>query len=109
MNQIVSLFIYSRGDYEKVKHEVWEENWKAMRLYSAAALVAFGLITLVSVFSLSIGENKWVYLTYTILSLAFFWHFSLSAQKPLGERIGCIRLFFRTAAVRHNYGNAEYA
>ena len=55
MNQIISLFTFSRGDYEKVKQDVWEENWKAMRLYSVVALVAFGLITLVSVFSLSIS------------------------------------------------------
>ena len=60
------------GDYEKVKQDVWEENWKAMRLYSVVALVAFGVITLVSVFSLSIGKFKWVYLVYTFLSLAYF-------------------------------------
>ena len=72
MNQIVSLFIFSCGDYEKVKQDVWEENWKAMRRYSVVALVAFGVITLVSVFSLSIGKFKWVYLVYTFLSLAYF-------------------------------------
>ena len=66
MNQIVSLFMFSCGDYEKVKQDVWEENWKAMRLYSVVALVAFGVITLVSVFSLSIGKFKWVYLVYTL-------------------------------------------
>ena len=60
------------GDYEKVKQDVWEENWKAMRLYSVVALVAFGVITLVSVFSLSIGKFKWVYLVYTFLSLVYF-------------------------------------
>ena len=54
MNQIVSLFMFSCGDYEKVKQDVWEENWKAMRLYSVVALVAFGVITLVSVFSLTV-------------------------------------------------------
>lgn len=94
MNQIVSLFIYSRGDYEKVKHEVWEENWKAMRLYSAAALVAFGLITLVSVFSLSIGENKWVYLTYTILSLAFFGISRCRLRSLLGKELVVYGFFF---------------
>ena len=72
MNQIVSLFMFSCGDYEKVKQDVWEENWKAMRLYSVVALVAFGVITLVSVFSLSIGKFKWVYLVYTFLSLVCF-------------------------------------
>ena len=72
MNQIVSLFMFSCGDYEKVKQDVWEENWKAMRLYSVVALVAFGVITLVSVFSLSIGKFKWVYLVYTFLSLVYF-------------------------------------
>ena len=61
MNQIVSLFMFRCGDYEKVKQDVWEENWKAMRLYSVVALVAFGVITLVSVFSLSIGKFKWVW------------------------------------------------
>lgn len=60
------------GDYEKVKQDVWEENWKAMRLYSVVALVAFGVITLVSVFSLSIGKFKWVYLVYMFLSLVYF-------------------------------------
>lgn len=72
MNQIVSLFMFRCGDYEKVKQDVWEENWKAMRLYSVVALVAFGVITLVSVFSLSIGKFKWVYLVYTFLSLVYF-------------------------------------
>ena len=72
MNQIVSLFMFSCGDYEKVKQDVWEENRKAMRLYSVVALVAFGVITLVSVFSLSIGKFKWVYLVYTFLSLVYF-------------------------------------
>ena len=72
MNQIGSLFMFSCGDYEKVKKDVWEENWKAMRLYSVVALVAFGVITLVSVFSLSIGKFKWVYLVYTFLSLVYF-------------------------------------
>lgn len=72
MNPIVSLFMFSCGDYEKVKQDVWEENWKAMRLYSVVALVAFGVITLVSVFSLSIGKFKWVYLVYTFLSLVYF-------------------------------------
>ena len=64
--------MFSCGDYEKVKQDVWEENWKAMRLYSVVALVAFGVITLVSVFSLSIGKFKWVYLVYTFLSLVYF-------------------------------------
>ena len=41
MNPIVSLFMFSSGDYEKVKQDVWEENWKAMRLYSVVALAAF--------------------------------------------------------------------
>ena len=72
MNQIVSSFIFSCDDYEKVKQDVWEENWKAMRLYSVVALVAFGVITLVSVFSPSIGKFKWVYLVYTFLSLVYF-------------------------------------
>ena len=91
MNQIVSLFMFSCGDYEKVKQDVWEGNWKAMRLYSVVALVAFGVITLVSVFSLSIGKYKWV------------WRLLL-----LGEKTGCIQLFCRAAAVRHYYGNADY-
>ena len=38
-----------------------------MRLYSVVALVAFGVITLVSVFSLSIEKFKWVYQVYTFL------------------------------------------
>lgn len=94
MNQIVSLFMYSRGDYEKVKHEVWEENWKAMRLYSVVALVAFGLITLVSVFSLSIGEIKWVYLAYAILSLAFFCISRCRLRGLLGKELVVYSFFF---------------
>ena len=27
MNQIVSLFMFSCGDYEKVKQDVWGKNW----------------------------------------------------------------------------------
>ncbi len=72
MNNIVSLFMFSRCDYEKVKQNAWEENWKAMRLYSVVALVAFGVITLLSAVSLSIGKYKWVYLAYTFLSLLYF-------------------------------------
>lgn len=72
MNNIVSLFMFSRCEYEKVKQDAWEENWKAMRLYSVVALVAFGVITLLSTVSLSIGEYKWVYLAYTFLSVLYF-------------------------------------
>lgn len=87
MNQIVSLFMFSCGDYEKVKQDVWEENWKAMRLYSVVALVAFGVITLVSVFSLSIGKYKWVYLVYTFLSLAYFCISRCQLRSFLGKEL----------------------
>lgn len=75
------------GDYEKVKQDVWEENWKAMRLYSAVALVAFGVITLVSVFSPSIGKYKWVYLVYTFLSLAYFCISCCQLRSFLGKEL----------------------
>mgnify|MGYP000927786846 CR=1 FL=1 len=87
MNQIVSLFMFSCGDYEKVKQDVWEENWKAMRLYSVVALVAFGVITLVSVFSLSIGKYKWVYLVYTFLSLVYFCISCCQLRSFLGKKL----------------------
>ena len=87
MNQIVSLFMFSCGDYEKVKQDVWEENWKAMRLYSVVALVAFGVITLVSVFSLSIGKYKWVYLVYTFLSLVCFCISRCQLRSFLGKEL----------------------
>ena len=87
MNQIVSLFMFSCGDYEKVKQDVWEENWKAMRLYSVVALVAFGVITLVSVFSLSIGKFKWVYLVYTFLSLVYFCISRCQLRSFLGKEL----------------------
>ena len=69
----------------KVKQDVWEENWKAMRLYSVVALVAFGVITLVSTFSLSIGENKWVYLAYTFLSLSIFAFLVVNLEASWGK------------------------
>lgn len=87
MNQIVSLFMFSCGDYEKVKQDVWEENWTAMRLYSVVALVAFGVITLVSVFSLSIGKYKWVYLVYTFLSLVYFCISRCQLRSFLGKKL----------------------
>ena len=87
MNQIVSLFMFSCGDYEKVKQDVWEENWKAMRLYSVVALVAFGVITLGSVFSLSIGKFKWVYLVYTFLSLVYFCISRCQLRSFLGKKL----------------------
>ena len=87
MNQIVSLFMFSSGDYEKVKQDVWEENWKAMRLYSVVALVAFGVITLVSAFSLSIGKYKWVYLAYTFLSLVYFYVSRCQLRSFLGKEL----------------------
>ena len=87
MNQIVSLFMFSCGDYEKVKQDVWEGNWKAMRLYSVVALVAFGVITLVSVFSLSIGKFKWVYLVYTFLSLIYFCISRCQLRSFLGKKL----------------------
>lgn len=87
MNQIVSLFMFSCSDYEKVKQDVWEENWKAMRLYSVVALVAFGVITLVSVFSLSIGKYKWVYLVYTFLSLVCFCISRCQLRSFLGKKL----------------------
>ena len=100
--------MFSCGDYEKVKQDVWEENWKAMRLYSVVALVAFGVITLVSVFSLSIGKFKWVYLVYTFLSLVYFCISRCQLRSFLGKKTGCIQLFCRAAAVRHYYWNADY-
>ena len=87
MNQIVSLFMFRCGDYEKVKQDVWEENWKAMRLYSVVALVAFGVITLVSVFSLCIGKFKWVYLVYTFLSLIYFCISRCQLRSFLGKKL----------------------
>ena len=87
MNNIVSLFMFSRCDYEKVKQDAWEENWKAMRLYSVVALVAFGVITLVSVFSLSIGKFKWVYLVYTFLSLVYFYISRCQLRSFLGKKL----------------------
>ena len=79
--------MFSCGDYEKVKQDVWEENWKAMRLYSVVALVAFGVITLVSVFSLSIGKFKWVYLVYTFLSLVYFCISRCQLRSFLGKEL----------------------
>ena len=79
--------MFSCGDYEKVKQDVWEENWKAMRLYSVVALVAFGVITLVSVFSLSIGKYKWVYLVYTFLSLVYFCISRCQLRSFLGKKL----------------------
>lgn len=87
MDQIVSLFMFRYGDYEKVKQDVGEENWKAMRLYSAVALIAFGVITLVSVFSPSIGKYKWVYLVYTFLSLAYFCISCCQLRSFLGKEL----------------------
>ena len=79
--------MFSCGDYEKVKQDTWEENWKAMRLYSVVALVAFGVITLVSVFSLSIGKYKWVYLVYTFLSLVCFCISRCQLRSFLGKEL----------------------
>ena len=87
MNQIVSLFMVSRGDYEKVKQDGWEENWKAIRLYSVVALAAFGVITLVSVYSLSIGKYKWVYLVYTFLSSVYFCISRCQLRSFLGKEL----------------------
>ena len=87
MNNIVSLFMFSRCDYEKVKQDAWEENWKAMRLYSVVALVAFGVITLLSAVSLSIGDYKWVYLAYTFLSLLYFCISRCQLRSFLGKEL----------------------
>lgn len=87
MNNIVSLFMFSRCDYEKVKQNAWEENWKAMRLYSVVALVAFGVITLLSAVSLSIGKYKWVYLAYTFLSLLYFCISRCQLRSFLGKEL----------------------
>ena len=95
MNQIISLFMFSCGDYEKIKQDVWEENWKAMRLYSVVALVAFGVITLVSVFSLSIENYKWVYLVYTFLSLVYFCISRCQLRSFLGKKL-VVYSFFAT-------------
>lgn len=58
-----------------------------MRLYSVVALVAFGVITLVSVFSLSIGKYKWVYLVYTFLSLVCFCISRCQLRSFLGKEL----------------------
>ncbi|MDD6398920.1 MAG: hypothetical protein PUF94_02385, partial [Collinsella sp.] len=87
MNNIVSLFMFSRCDYEKVKQNAWEENWKAMRLYCVVALVAFGVITLLSAVSLSIGKYKWVYLAYTFLSLLYLCISRCQLRSFLGKEL----------------------
>jgi len=58
-----------------------------MRLYSVVALVAFGVITLVSVFSLSIGKYKWVYLVYTFLSSVYFCISRCQLRSFLGKEL----------------------
>ena len=58
-----------------------------MRLYSVVALVAFGVITLVSAFSLSIGKYKWVYLVYTFLSLVYFCISRCQLRSFLGKEL----------------------
>lgn len=58
-----------------------------MRLYSVVALIAFGVITLVSVFSLSIGKYKWVYLVYTFLSLVYFCISRCQLRSFLGKKL----------------------
>ena len=51
------------------------------------ALIAFGVITLVSVFSLSIGKYKWVYLVYTFLSLVYFCISRCQLRSFLGKKL----------------------
>ena len=80
-----------------------------MRLYSVVALVAFGVITLVSVFSLSIGKYKWVYLVYTFLSLVYFYISRCQLRSFLGKELVVYSLFCRAAAVYRQNGGHERA
>ena len=72
MKEMLSIFNFQKNDYRKVENDVWTENWHGLRFFSCIALIAFGLMAVVSVFSSSIGRNFWLYIGYGFISLAFW-------------------------------------
>lgn len=87
MKLFKSMLTISESDYEKAKQEIWEENWNALKLYSIVSLFAFGLITIISIFSLSIGKIKWVYLVYALISVTYFFLTCCEFKNTLTKKI----------------------
>ena len=56
MKELYSFFSINREDYSKVKEDVWKENWKGLRFFSFIALIAFGVMAIVSMLSPSIEK-----------------------------------------------------
>ena len=69
MKELYSFFSINREDYSKVKEDVWKENWKGLRFFSFIALIAFGVMAIVSMLSPSIEKNLILYIVYDIISL----------------------------------------
>ena len=69
MKELYSFFSINREDYSRVKEDVWKENWKGLRFFSFIALIAFGVMAIVSMLSPSIGKNLILYIVYGIISL----------------------------------------
>ena len=73
MKEIFSISTFSnKDDYDRVKKDVWIENWHGLRFFSGIALIAFGTMAVVSVFSSSIGRNLLLYVVYGFIALLFF-------------------------------------
>lgn len=72
MKNMFSVFIFDKEDYEKVKKDVWIENWHNLRLFSCLAVIAFAIMSVVSMSSLSIERNLRLYIIYGFVSLLFY-------------------------------------
>ena len=72
MKEILSIFSFNGDDYDRVKKDAWIENWHELRFFSCIAIIAFGVMAVVSMFSSSIGRNLLLYVVYGLVSLVFF-------------------------------------
>ncbi|MCI6812247.1 MAG: GGDEF domain-containing protein [Lachnospiraceae bacterium] len=72
MKEIFSVFLFNRNDYDKVKKDVWIENWRGLRFFSCIAIMTFGIMSVVSMVSSSIERNFFLYIGYGFISLLFF-------------------------------------
>lgn len=71
MHELWSFFSVRRSEYDRVKEGVWTDNWRALRFFSLISVIAFGAMTITSIFSSNIEQNMPIYLVYSFISLLF--------------------------------------
>lgn len=94
MKEFLSLFSFEKENYEKIKTEAWNQNWKAFLYYTAISFFAFSAVTIVSYIFAGLKINTAVYLAYSLCSLFFFISSILYKHENIKARQAFVYLFF---------------